>query len=302
MTERIERLGERIDQSVGEDNLIYHIQILYPKMPRSSKRITSYFLEHPDEVVRLSITSLAKKIGTNPSNITRFCQSVGYEGFSEFRYRFELAFRKLGEEEVSLSGKDSIDEIKQKLRSSYSQVFEQSIMQVSSAALERAVRLILDAGASRSRIYIFGHGGSSYSAQLAQMLFLQIGISSFAHTNPPVAAAAAAQMSAGDVALCLSSSGNAVSTVDAMRKAKARRASVIAVTSEPNSILARESDVQLYYSRSSRSDVRFFHLLKLSEMAVIGLLQLCVMLKGDSSMRQNINTYMDAFFSPQYVY
>ena len=134
------------------------------------------------------------------------------------------------------------------------------------------------------------------------MFFLQIGISSYAYTNPPVAAVAAAQMSPGDVAICLSSSGNAVSTVDAMKRAKACRASVIAITSEPGSLLAKGADVRLYYSSSTRSDMRYFHLLKLSEIAVIGLLQLCVMMKGGDSVTQNINTYTEAFFSTKYVY
>ena len=286
----------------GDDDLIYNIRILYPKMPRNSRRIASYFLAHPNEVMRNSITSLAQKVGTNPSTITRFCQTIGYAGFSEFRYRFELSFRKASEGEDEPRPEDSVDEIKQKLRSSYSHVFEQSIMQVDSTALERAVRLILDAKNNHNKIYIFGHGGSGYSAQLAQMFFLQIGISSYAHINPPVAAVAAAQMSPGDVALCLSSSGNAVSTVDAMKRAKARRASVIAITSEPGSLLAKGADVRLYYSSSARSDVRYFHLLKLSEIAVIGLLQLCVMMRGGHSISQNINTYTEAVFSTKYVY
>ena len=65
-------------------DLLFNIQYLYPKMPKTFRKISDYLLSHPMDAERYSITQLAGKIGTNASNITRYCQAFGYSGFAGF--------------------------------------------------------------------------------------------------------------------------------------------------------------------------------------------------------------------------
>ena len=55
----------------------------------------------------------------------------------------------------------------------------------------------------------------------------------------------AANLKAGDVAVCISHSGNTKATVDAMRRAKKAGAATISVSSFAHSMLAKESDYKL---------------------------------------------------------
>lgn len=75
-------------ESQPSHDLLFNIQYLYSKMPKTFRKISDYLLSHPMDAERYSITQLAGKIGTNASNITRYCQAFGYSGFAEFKYRF----------------------------------------------------------------------------------------------------------------------------------------------------------------------------------------------------------------------
>lgn len=284
------------------ENLLYNIQILYPKMSKSFKQISSYLLSNPTDITRYSITKLAQKIKTNPSNITRYCQALGYSGFTEFKYRFELSYRTLSEKPANFQLTDPVPIVTQKLRLICNSVFDDALLHIDYDVLECAVTTIMAASAADRRICIFGTGGSNYSAQLAEMMFIQAGIICSSYSNAQLAITAMTQLRQGDVALFLSSSGNAVSSVDCMRKAKAAGATIISITCDANSLLAKNSDIKIVYPSDIRNDIRLFFLLKISELALLGLIQLCIMLRSTSNNSQVLANTHETFFNLRNVY
>lgn len=284
------------DVEETEENMLYTIHTLFPRMPKTAKKISTYMLNNPQSFIMSSISQLSEKIGVSTSAITRYSQYMGYSGFAELKYHFEASLRSSFSE--SLLEEDSIHAVKVKISNNYKRAFENTIMHLDERALDKAATLILNS----NKIYLFGHGGSNYIAQLAEMLFMQIGISCHAYGNPPLASTAAGFLGTGDVAIGLSSSGNAVLAVDALKKAKENGAKTIAITANGSSRLAQNSDVSLTYHVHTKDDLRYFHILKQAEFAVIGTLQLCVLQKNQMHMEASLENFKKSFFGKSYVY
>lgn len=51
--------------------------------------IYNYIVEHPDEILEMSIQKLASQTHVSTTTILRFCHSLGLKGYSEFKLRFK---------------------------------------------------------------------------------------------------------------------------------------------------------------------------------------------------------------------
>ena len=47
----------------------------------TEREIADYLLQHPEDVIDLSIHELAKRTFSSPSTIIRMCHRIGFEGF-----------------------------------------------------------------------------------------------------------------------------------------------------------------------------------------------------------------------------
>src|SRR6266568_4590069 len=54
-------------------------------MPEGMAKVGTLLLEDPSLPLRLSITELAKRAGTSPATVTRFCRAIGYTGYLALR-------------------------------------------------------------------------------------------------------------------------------------------------------------------------------------------------------------------------
>src|SRR5690606_19405137 len=48
-------------------------------------RIADLVSAEPTAAVELSITELAERAGSSPASVTRFCRSLGFDGYTQFR-------------------------------------------------------------------------------------------------------------------------------------------------------------------------------------------------------------------------
>src|SRR5437762_234282 len=55
------------------------------QMPEGMAKVGTLLLEDPSLPLRLSITELAKRAGTSPATVTRFCRAIGYTGYPALR-------------------------------------------------------------------------------------------------------------------------------------------------------------------------------------------------------------------------
>lgn len=57
-----------------------------PEMTKSELVVADYIKENPVNVVRYTLTDLAKFSGSSNAVIIRLCQKLGYDGYSEFKF------------------------------------------------------------------------------------------------------------------------------------------------------------------------------------------------------------------------
>ena len=100
-------------------NPLDRIQSYYDDFTSTDKELAIYFINNPNDVVTKTTDYLSKETKTSKAAISRFCQKIGYSGFSELRYdlsRFLVSRNSSIDKETE--GKDSIEAITE-LYSSY---------------------------------------------------------------------------------------------------------------------------------------------------------------------------------------
>src|SRR5690348_10793650 len=153
-------------EAVSPDRLISELQSAIASMSPRIKVAARYLLDHPSEIALTSMRRLAQSANVPPNTLVRLAQSLGFEGFEEFRQPFREAMRRGGQ-----SIPDRARSLQDLSRAgSHGELFldlaETSFANVatlfsttSTADLKRAARMIIKARTA----YILGMG-SCYSS------------------------------------------------------------------------------------------------------------------------------------------
>lgn len=83
------------------------------KFPAAQRMVAAYVLENYTRIPFLSITVLAQNIGVSDNTIVKFCNSLGYSKFTEFKKVFSeyahselVIYNKIAESELQAEGND----------------------------------------------------------------------------------------------------------------------------------------------------------------------------------------------------
>lgn len=226
-------------------NALLHIRGTYPALRPAEKRVAQVILSDPREAVHYSITQLAEKAEVSDATVVKFCKRLGYKGYQEFKIMLaqDVAVKPhLIHGEVE-PGND-VQTIKEKIFQANISALQETAQVLETEALERAVQALANAG----EIHFYGVGASGIVALDAEQKFSRIGLRTSAFLDTHLQIARAVHLREGDVAVCLSFSGETVEIVEALRAAKQAGALTIAITSFSGSTLAREADVLLLTS------------------------------------------------------
>src|SRR5690242_16675602 len=72
-----------MDQS--RTSLLAQVEAARDSLSRSESRVADYVLNAPQSVLELSIEALSKAAGVSEPTVARFCKSVGFSGWKEFK-------------------------------------------------------------------------------------------------------------------------------------------------------------------------------------------------------------------------
>src|SRR5690606_27600099 len=232
---------------MAADGLVRIRQSL-PNLRPAEARIAEAVLADPAAVVGKTITELATLVGTSQATVVRFCRAVGYAGYPEFRIDLAQATsRRAVEQERAnvahgeIDPEDTLQDVVTKIAFHEARTIEETARMLDLDALEQ----VAEAVAQATRIDLFGVGSSGLTAQdLAQKL-QRIGLVCFASPDRRVQRRSAAVLGAGAAAAAVSHSCRTVETDDALRIARERGATTVAVTTFPESPLVAHADVVL---------------------------------------------------------
>ncbi|MDR7418921.1 MAG: MurR/RpiR family transcriptional regulator [Armatimonadota bacterium] len=208
--------------------MLPQIRTLQPSLTPSEAAVAALTLAQPGQVVRLGIEALARRAGVSTATVLRFCQTLGFEGFKDFKIALAVESGRspaILADEIRAS--DTPAEIARKVFQADMQAIAQTLELLDERALNRAVET-LDAA---RRIEVYGIGSSAPIAVDAYYRLLRIGLPAGVVTDSHMQAVSASLLRRGDAAFIISHTGRTRETLNAAEKARAAGATVIALTS-----------------------------------------------------------------------
>lgn len=219
------------------------IEKLSPDLTPAERKIASWVLAHPRNVVSMPVHQLAQECGVASSAVIRFCRSVGLSGYSDLKIALAEELGGVKEELRLPAFEDGEDpsHIMQKVFSTGARTLIDTCSMIDNAKAEQMAAALDQA----KRIFIFGIGTSSVIAVDAQYRLSQLGLWATAYTDILFMNVSAVNLGPGDVVLAISHSGRTKAVVDALRSAKDTGATTLSITSFSTSILYQESDIAI---------------------------------------------------------
>ncbi len=140
--------------------------------------IAEYFLDHMQEIPFLSVPELAERTGTSEATVVRFCQRIGYSGYSDLK----MALVDLAREEMkSSSGSDvdpGDDDAGKDFLGAMAKLEQHNIGRTLDSVDRRTFHQVAASLFKADHVFTFGLGISAYLADLAAYLFTEHGLRS----------------------------------------------------------------------------------------------------------------------------
>ncbi len=246
-------------------NLSAVISSYFPSLTKSEQKVAQYVLANPDEIEYHSISELSSLAKVGESTVVRFCRSVGFTGFQEFKMEFvKSQMGKIGEKKPDRDIQGSKNIILEHLKES----LVETNQFISEELIEQAVKMIDQA----NFVCIIGEGNSVTVAQDLKNRLIRFGIKAGFAGDTHIQAIQTTLLEPDDVVLAISTSGKTKGVIANVRLAKECQAKVIAITNYLNSELANEADVSLVCSaKEFISDAGSFSA-KISQLYMVDVL------------------------------
>lgn len=237
-----------------------------PTATITERKIANYFKENLDKVLHCNLLELAELIDVSDASVVRFCKSLGYKGFQQFKICAAMeTVPSVRQYNPVLQKEDDPEQICQKIFATEINALQRTIQTLDMEKMKQVAQLVSKA----HRIVFAGTGGSSVVAKDAYHKFLKIGIRVCAVEDKDVQLMEASLLEAGDVLFGVSHSGNNLHVLRAAELARAAGATIVSLTSHCKNRLSEIAD----FAIKVNSEETIFR----SESASTRLAQLAVM-------------------------
>jgi RpiR family carbohydrate utilization transcriptional regulator len=259
--------------------MLDRIKACLPSLAPAEQRVARLVLSDARSFAKLPVTELADRAHVSKPTVVRFCRSVGYDGLSDFKLKLAGSVNE-GVPFIhrSVDADDKTGDIMVKVIDNTVAAFLKYRNEASTAMIEKAATVLVQAYRDGKRIEFFGVGNSGVVAQDAQHKFFRLGMHAIAHSDGHMQVMSASLLGPGDCVVIISNSGRTRDLMDACDIARKHGATTITITAS-GSPLASAGHIHLAadhpegYDRYSPMVSRLMHLL------VIDILATCVALR-----------------------
>ncbi len=250
------------------------------------QKVMDFLRANENSVPSLSISEIAQGAGVSSPTVVRFCKSLGYDGFKDFKINFQNEARRARRIDEPITWDSSDDEI----RTSMS---EKSVFSVQSLFTEQnmqAITKMVDAIVSAHDTDIIGMGGSAIVAEYLFKDLLRYGKKVSLFSDPYMTRHNTVGRSDGEVFIAISCSGSNSYVLSAAEDARRNGKRLFAITNNPDSPLALMSEavVQSCTVTGFKDEGNSFS--RLSQFAAVNMITLMTALrlgKEDSEYRSS---------------
>lgn len=208
----------------------------------AASRIAAFLADRAADVVHMSVTEVAEKVGVSEGSVINLCRQAGANGFQHLKIAIaQDLVQPVQFIHEDLEPDDGAAQVIEKIFASDMQALRDTQRVLDPNALERAAAAILAA----KRVEIYGIGSAASIAEDAHFRLLRVGIDTRLAVDSHVQAISASLTGPDVAVLTVSHSGSTVETVTATRLAKEAGARTICITNFGRSPIQNYADIVL---------------------------------------------------------
>jgi len=247
----------------------------------AEERVARAVLSDPRAAVALPVAELARQAGVSSPTVVRFCRSLGFEGWSDFRLKLAGNLGASGVPFVhqAVSAQDGGHELIDKIADNTIEVLRTFRQMAPVRPVEQAIAALSATVRAGRRIEFHGVGNSGIVALDGQHKFFRMGCHATAHADGHLQVIGATLMQPEDTLVVISNAGRSRDLLDATELAHKQGATTIAITcsGSPLAAMARihiAADHPESYEEFSPMVSRLLHLMVIDILATGVALQL----------------------------
>ena len=247
----------------------------------SERKIGTYIIQHTAKVVDMTVGELAQACGVSDASVSRFCKKIDMKGFHHLKITLAKEISERGKEEEEVSNRISVNDIGQSLKNILANKVTE-ITQTVSMMDTKQLHEILDKLNTAKTVQFFAVGNTIPVAIDGAFKLNQIGIPAVSGTIWETQIGYTYNMTADDVVIAISNSGESTAVLRALEAARSAGATTISITNSEKSSAAQLSDYHITTATREKLFLDGYCFSRVSATTVIEILYLFL-----TSMRKN---------------
>ena len=226
--------AHRIDTAPGTGCLA-RLRGGHSSLSKAEKKVGAYVSENPERLLAQAINEVAAASGVSEATVMRFCRTLGYSGFQEFK--IALARDRLTPMQSLQEDVEAADDTATVIRKVFGlniQTMQDTLDVLEPEAMAEAVELLQSANS----ILIIGVGTSGPIVVDAYNKLMRLGLPVRYQSDSHLQMMEAALLGKGDVVLAISHSGSTRDPIDTIKVASRAGARTITITNRIHAIAA----------------------------------------------------------------
>lgn len=210
--------------------------------------ILQYIFSNKNKVIKMSITELAQNNYVSTSTILRLCKKLNFQGFNDLKFHLKSEsiynYNKLS--------KDNINNLDANVNNIISNSINRIKNTISNINLND-LNYLVDCLCSKKNIHILGRGLTQVPLEYFYNLLLSLNRPCTFYFDHPLLYRDTLRMNNNDILIIGSSGGYTIPVIKIATLAKLNAATVVAITSNPDSDLTKIVDIVLCGETESKN-------------------------------------------------
>lgn len=239
----------------------------------SERKIGTYIIQHTAEVVDMTVGELAQACGVSDASVSRFCKKINMKGFHHLKITLAKEISEKGIEEEEVSNHISVNDIEQSLKNILANKVTEITQTVSMMDAKQLSEILNKLNMART-VQFFAVGNTIPVAIDGAFKLNQIGIPAVSGTIWETQIGYTYNMTAEDVVIAISNSGESTAVLRALEAAKSAGATTLSITNSEKSSAAQLSDYHITTATREKLFLNGYCFSRVSATTVIEILYL----------------------------
>jgi DNA-binding MurR/RpiR family transcriptional regulator len=209
------------------------IESFYPGLTKSEKKVADYIIREKEQILHKSLIEMSENCKVGEATFLRFCYKIGLQGVQHLKFIIT--------KENGVFKDQSYENYVENIQANIIKVVNETKLVIDPKELNKAIELINQF----QNITFFAVGSSGGAALEAESRFLRVGKITRCIIDSHFQLMHSSLMTANNLVIAISLSGNSSEVIEAVKLAKANKAKIIAITNYIKSPLCELADVYL---------------------------------------------------------